>query len=98
MLNISVSLTQPGPDNKTIYRQTSKLVESLDKPSLEKILSTLSVDGWTVSSWSVTEPLAYDLGFAAAKDANNVDSNPFNVNYWKHEEWWKGWEAYRESN
>ncbi|NWB63557.1 hypothetical protein [Pseudomonas sp. F1002] len=74
------------------------LVDKITDESFNAIRAKCEVDGWTIHSWSVSEQLPYDEGYAAAMARQDSDANPYAQHYWKHDEWYLGWTGYQETN
>lgn len=97
MLNLHLELTRTGPSGQT-YQPHSELVEKLSSESFSAIREKCEVDGWEIHSWSVSEQLPYDEGYAAAMAGHASDANPYAEHFWKQSEWWLGWDSHQESN
>jgi len=97
MIKLSLELTRSeagGP----VYRPHIELVEKLSSDSFGALKEKCEVDGWLIHSWSVGEQLPFDEGYAAAESGSGSDANPYAEHFWKHNEWWLGWDSHQESN
>lgn len=97
MLKLHIELKQDG-STAPRYMPHTELIENLSSVSFNAITAKCAVDGWDIHSWSVSEQLAYDEGYAAAMAGQDSDANPYAEHYWKHNEWWLGWSSHQEAN
>lgn len=97
MLNLHLELTRTGASGAT-YKPHSELVEKLSSESFSAIRDKCEVDGWKIHSWSISEQLPYDEGYASAMAGHDSDANPYAEHFWKHNEWWLGWDSHQESS
>ncbi|ANF89213.1 hypothetical protein A7J50_5887 (plasmid) [Pseudomonas antarctica] len=97
MIKQSLELTRTEANGPT-YRPHLELLDRVSGESFEAIKAKCEVDGWLIHSWSVSEQLPYDEGYAAAAAGNDSDTNPYAEHFWKHNEWWRGWDSHRESS
>lgn len=45
-----------------------------------------------------SERLPYDIGAEAYHQLKHYSENPYAKNDWRHNEWWLGWDSFRESD
>ena len=94
-LHIELTKIESGKPLFMPYRERSEMISN---GSLKAAIDKCEVDGWKVHSWSVTETLPYDEGYSDASSGKDSDTNPYPEHFWKHDEWWAGWNSYHESN
>ncbi|NWB94802.1 MULTISPECIES: hypothetical protein [Pseudomonas] len=95
MIKLSLELKRTEASGP-VYRPHTDLVDKVSGESFEAVKAKCEVDGWSIHSWSVSEQLPFDEGYAAAAAGN--DTNPYAEHFWKHNEWWLGWDSHQESN
>tara|TARA_R110002126_G_scaffold67567_3_gene171024 strand:+ start:405 stop:689 length:285 start_codon:yes stop_codon:yes gene_type:complete len=79
------------------FSPRNEYVDSFDEAQLNILKEKFDAEG-RVHSWLVSEELPYDEGYRAAMDGEASEKNPYAEHFWKHNEWWLGWDAYHESN
>ncbi|AHY45273.1 hypothetical protein [Stutzerimonas decontaminans] len=97
MINLSLELTRIEA-NGPVYRPHTELVENLSGERFESAKAKCEVDGWVIHSWSASEQLPFDEGYTAAAAGIGSDANPYAEHFWKHNEWWLGWDSHQETN
>jgi len=97
MIKLSLELTR-SESNGPVYRPHTELVEKFSGESFMALKAKCEVDGWVIHSWSVSGQLPFDEGYAAAAAGTDSDANPYAEYFWKHNEWWLGWDSHHESS
>lgn len=97
MLVVHIELKR-SETNGPKFKPHRELLDKLTGEGLETIRTKYEIDGWEVHSWYVTEHLPYDEGYAAAISGKGSDANPYAESFWKHDEWWQGWNSHEENS
>lgn len=79
------------------FSNRTELVDSFSENDLKAFQEKYASEG-NIHSWSVSERLPYDEGYQDAMSGKDSDKNPYTEHFWKHDEWWKGWDSFHESN
>lgn len=91
MIKLSLELTRSEANGPT-YRPYTDLVDKVSSESFEAVKAKVEVEGWLIHPWLVSDQHPYDEGYAVAAGGNHSDTNPYAEHFWKHNEWWQGWE------